>query len=164
MSALLGAGIRARIDLRAEIRPGQKYYEWETKGVPLRIEIGPRDVQAKTAVVCGRIDGAKETVQRKELVASVRSKLGTFGEDLAAASLDRFQRMVRPLPPFEGADEGREVTFVSGAPVAGFVYEAPFNGSESHARALERLERCILPFVSSCSSTFGRSCICDMLM
>ena len=36
-------GIRTELDDR-DIRPGQKYYDWEIKGVPLRIEIGPRDL------------------------------------------------------------------------------------------------------------------------
>ena len=43
VSQLKESGIRARIDAR-DIRPGQKYYDWEIKGVPLRIEIGPRDL------------------------------------------------------------------------------------------------------------------------
>src|SRR5256886_7644778 len=38
------AGIRVELDLRDNLKPGAKYFEWEAKGVPLRLEIGPRDV------------------------------------------------------------------------------------------------------------------------
>lgn len=40
------------------MRPGAKYFEWEAKGVPLRIELGPRDVKAGVAVVARRTGGA----------------------------------------------------------------------------------------------------------
>ncbi|MEW6071096.1 MAG: proline--tRNA ligase [Planctomycetota bacterium] len=43
-------GLSVVLDDRDDLRPGAKYYEWERKGVPLRIEIGPRDVEAGTAL------------------------------------------------------------------------------------------------------------------
>src|SRR5207302_7191425 len=43
------AGIRVELDLRDNMKPGAKYFEWEAKGVPLRLEIGPRDVAAGQA-------------------------------------------------------------------------------------------------------------------
>src|SRR5437879_7454966 len=49
---LVQAGIRVELDARDSLKPGAKYFEWEAKGVPLRLEIGPRDVaagQARTA-------------------------------------------------------------------------------------------------------------------
>lgn len=48
--------LRVRVDDRPKIKPGAKYYEWERKGVPLRIEIGPRDV-AKSSLFCARRTG-----------------------------------------------------------------------------------------------------------
>ena len=45
---LKAAGIRVRVDDRFNLKPGNKFYEWERKGVPLRIECGPRDVEAGT--------------------------------------------------------------------------------------------------------------------
>ncbi len=46
-------GYRVRIDKR-DITPGNKYYEWELKGVPIRIEIGPRDIENKQIVLVRR--------------------------------------------------------------------------------------------------------------
>src|SRR5262249_35297561 len=45
------AGLTAVLDDRDELRPGAKHFEWEQKGVPARIEIGPRDLDARTCVV-----------------------------------------------------------------------------------------------------------------
>jgi prolyl-tRNA synthetase len=50
---LSDAGFRVRADLR-DAQPGWKYSEWDIRGVPVRIEIGPRDVDAATAVLARR--------------------------------------------------------------------------------------------------------------
>ena len=47
--ALSAAGIRVKLDDRTNYNPGWKYNHWELKGVPLRIEVGPRDVEARQA-------------------------------------------------------------------------------------------------------------------
>jgi prolyl-tRNA synthetase len=44
VTSLKSAGIRVKTDERAHMRPGAKYFEWERKGLPLRIDIGPRDI------------------------------------------------------------------------------------------------------------------------
>jgi prolyl-tRNA synthetase len=59
-AGLVGAGIRARVDNRDQHRPGFKFSEWELKGVPVRIELGPRDVEAEQVTVVPRTSGAKE--------------------------------------------------------------------------------------------------------
>ena len=55
IEAMLGQEVRVRVDARDEYSPGWKFNEWELKGVPLRIEIGPRDI-AKDQVVLARRD------------------------------------------------------------------------------------------------------------
>ena len=55
-------GVRIKLDDREEYTPGWKFSEYEMRGVPLRIEIGPRDVKAGTAVVVRRDTRAKESV------------------------------------------------------------------------------------------------------
>ena len=54
--------IRVKIDDRDNMRPGAKYFEWERKGLPLRIDIGPRDVQKNTAILAYRYSGEKQTI------------------------------------------------------------------------------------------------------
>jgi prolyl-tRNA synthetase len=59
-TGLVRAGIRARLDDRDQHRPGFKFSEWELKGVPVRVEIGPRDVDAGQVVIVPRTSGARE--------------------------------------------------------------------------------------------------------
>lgn len=65
-ASLKAAGFRARVDSRDE-QPGWKYSEWDMRGVPIRIEIGPRDVDAGTAVMARR-DRAKGDPDQRESV------------------------------------------------------------------------------------------------
>ena len=50
---------RIKIDDRDNISPGFKFNEWELKGVPARIEIGPRDVESNTVIIARRDNGEK---------------------------------------------------------------------------------------------------------
>jgi len=78
---LRNAGIRVHVDER-DIRPGRKYYDWELKGVPVRIEVGPRDVEGKKAVIARRDTLTKEVVERHGLVEAVRKTLDGIMENL----------------------------------------------------------------------------------
>ncbi len=55
-------GIRVKLDSREEFTPGWKFSEWEMRGVPLRIEIGPKDVKSKQVIAVRRDTGQKEIV------------------------------------------------------------------------------------------------------
>jgi prolyl-tRNA synthetase len=55
LAALVDAGLRVKLDAREGVSPGFKFNDWEMRGVPLRIEIGPKDV-AKESVVLARRD------------------------------------------------------------------------------------------------------------
>jgi len=57
---LAGAGVRVELDAREEFTPGWKFSEYEMRGVPLRIEIGPRDVKQGQAILVRRDTGQKE--------------------------------------------------------------------------------------------------------
>jgi prolyl-tRNA synthetase len=63
---LTEAGFRVRVDERDE-QPGWKYSEWDLRGVPVRIEIGPRDVDAQTAVLARRDRNKGDAGQRQSL-------------------------------------------------------------------------------------------------
>jgi len=55
-----GAGIKSKVDAR-DMRPGEKYFEWEKKGIPVRIELGPKDLAKGNAVLVRRDTGEKTT-------------------------------------------------------------------------------------------------------
>jgi prolyl-tRNA synthetase len=76
LGALERAGLRARLDDRIGLTPGFKFNDWEMRGVPLRIEIGPRDVAAGEAVLARR--------DRKGAEAKSKTPLATIAERAAA--------------------------------------------------------------------------------
>lgn len=59
--------LRVHIDNRSEISPGYKFNDWELKGVPIRIEIGPKDIEKESCVVAKRVDGEKTNIKLKEI-------------------------------------------------------------------------------------------------
>ena len=73
--------IRVKVDWRDE-RPGFKFNEWELKGVPLRIEIGPRDLAKGEATVVRRLNRAKQTVPLGELGIAIPAMLEEVQEAL----------------------------------------------------------------------------------
>jgi prolyl-tRNA synthetase len=76
-------GVRVHVDTR-DASPGFKFNDWELKGVPLRVELGPRDLAAGTAVVASRLGGDKETVSLDSLAGSLPRRLTDFAAALQA--------------------------------------------------------------------------------
>ena len=72
---LKSAGVRVEFDSRDGYTAGWKFNHWELKGVPLRIEIGPRDIEEKNAVVVRRDDGKKLTIPQKGLETKIKKEL-----------------------------------------------------------------------------------------
>ncbi|OPY54171.1 MAG: Proline--tRNA ligase [Methanosaeta sp. PtaU1.Bin060] len=69
LEKLEAACVRARLDTSDE-RPGAKFYKWEMKGVPIRLEVGPRDIE-KGVVTLARRDGVKKAVPLKDLLTAI---------------------------------------------------------------------------------------------
>jgi prolyl-tRNA synthetase len=59
---LRAAGLRVHVDQREHVSPGFKFNDWELRGVPLRLELGPRDLASGTAVLVSRLGGGKEQI------------------------------------------------------------------------------------------------------
>jgi prolyl-tRNA synthetase len=85
---LARAGVRVELDLRENMKPGAKYFEWEAKGVPLRLEIGPRDVAAGQ-VMAARRTGGKAPAQLEGLRTAVPAALAEIQLALFQAAKDR---------------------------------------------------------------------------
>jgi prolyl-tRNA synthetase len=87
---LKAAGIRHRVDRRDE-RPGDKYAHWELKGVPLRLNVGARDVDAGTVEMVDRLSRRKVSVPVAGLASRLNTELNEFQRRLFERALD-FQR------------------------------------------------------------------------
>jgi prolyl-tRNA synthetase len=87
-------GICTRVDEREEHTPGWKYNYWELKGVPLRIEVGPRDIERKQLVLVRRDTGGKATIKESELVDKVRKLSDEIQENLARRAERSFKEHI----------------------------------------------------------------------
>jgi prolyl-tRNA synthetase len=81
-------GVRTHVDDRDQMRPGFKFAEWELKGVPLRIEVGPRDVAADEVRLVNRVTGKKEQMAVDTLVGSIEGLLEKIQKDVYQRALD----------------------------------------------------------------------------
>src|SRR5260221_651221 len=81
--------LRVHIDARDGMKPGAKYYEWEMRGIPLRLELGPRDLAANQGVLVRRDTRAKRPVSLNTLGEDVAETLSAMQRDMLAAALDR---------------------------------------------------------------------------
>ncbi|MBN2368864.1 MAG: proline--tRNA ligase [Vicinamibacteria bacterium] len=79
---LRAAGLRVHLDDRDTQQPGFKYADWEMRGVPLRLEIGPKDVEKNQAVLVRRDNRAKAFVPEGELAARAAELLAALQSDL----------------------------------------------------------------------------------
>jgi len=98
VASLKRAGIRARVDDRSHMRLGPKHFEWERKGVPLRIEVGARDVAAGQVVLVTRWNGEKRPLQCD--ASSIESgalaeAIGAELQGIQAALLQRAEERVK---------------------------------------------------------------------
>ncbi len=103
---LRSCGLRVKVDEREELTPGRKYYYWEMKGVPLRIEVGLKEVESDTLVVARR-DTLTKTKVSKERVCEELWEIGrNVDENLRKRAWEWFnERIVRT----ESLEEARKL-------------------------------------------------------
>ena len=113
---LRAAGQRVHLDLRDGMKPGAKYYEWEARGVPLRLELGPRDLAGQTVMLARRTGGAKEAIPMAGLPARIAKEM-----DAMQAALLETARARREANSLRGPKSKQEfIDFLEGS--GGFVY------------------------------------------
>jgi prolyl-tRNA synthetase len=79
---LRAGGVRVKVDERDGVSNGFKYNDWEMRGVPYRIELGPRDLESGNVVLVSRLSGEKQVVLRSEAVATMPQRLEAFQAEL----------------------------------------------------------------------------------
>ena len=80
---------KVHVDNRDKMRPGWKYAEWERKGVPLRLELGPRDLAGQQVMMAARHDRKKQAVGFQVLATEVVAELERIQQDLYDQALQR---------------------------------------------------------------------------
>ncbi len=107
---LLNDRFRVYLDDRLEYTPGYKFNEWELRGVPLRIEIGARDINQGRATLSRRDNGMKIAIDERDLVESVDTILNDIHSNLyikAKRFLDEYTSLVKGYNEFRSSvDKG----------------------------------------------------------
>jgi prolyl-tRNA synthetase len=151
---LKAQGLAVKVDDREGVMPGAKYYEWESKGVPIRIEIGPKDLEKNSLCLVRRFvvekEGESEQEQRKrkksfvpraEALGSIRKLLDEMQSQLferARALREKRTRVINTIEEYEQFFKGE----------GGFAWAHWAGGAaeeDQMARRFETTVRCI-PF------------------
>ena len=99
LAALKGAGVRVDSDW-SDNRPGWKRSEWEMKGVPLRLEIGPRDIAAGEARLVRRDNREAQQIKLADLPTAIPALLDTIQADLLAKATALLESKMRPIDDY----------------------------------------------------------------
>lgn len=97
ISTILKKDFRVEIDARDGYTPGWKFNEWEMKGVPLRLEIGPKDLAQGQVVLVRRDTGEKMAVKEEKLVETVEELLSNIQENLFTKAKKFLQENTREI-------------------------------------------------------------------
>ena len=109
---LKAAGFRVKLDDRVEVSVGRRATDWELKGVPVRLDLGPRDLAEQSVTLVDRIRGDKAAVPLAGAVAAVADALATAQVSLLAESLTRRDERTTEVGSL---DEAREASLAGWA-------------------------------------------------
>ncbi len=102
---LRGERIRVKLDDRPDLTPGSKFYEWEMRGVPLRIEVGPRDVEEKEVTFVSRDNFEKLVCKEGEVVEKTKFLLTEIQKRLRERAWDWLNAHIFKAESLEKAKE-----------------------------------------------------------
>jgi prolyl-tRNA synthetase len=94
-------GFSVVLDDREEYTPGWKFNQWELKGVPIRIEIGPRDIRKGEVVMVRRDSGLKKPVKEGDVSAAAERLLQEIQDDLFAKAKALLQEKTSTVQSYE---------------------------------------------------------------
>jgi len=106
----LKRAFRVKTDLRDEVSPGWKFNEWELKGVPLRLEIGPRDLEKNQFTAVRRLDRRKTPVPRDGLLARVAPLLEEIQSDMLEKGRAFLRENTRDAKSYDELKRGLDET------------------------------------------------------
>ncbi len=99
------AGVAVRLDARDNLSPGFKFNEWELAGVPLRIELGPKDLEKGSVVCVKRTDRSKAFVPAGEIETRVPALLAEVQDQLFRNARDRREASTYPVDTYDAFRE-----------------------------------------------------------
>jgi len=149
---LKDAGYRVELDLRGDLTPGNKFYYWELRGVPIRIEIGPRDLANGVVTIVRRDTLKKQTWKMDDVVSTVQKFAEEINRDLKANAEQWMKERVYRVDSLSEAKRLLEKR-------AGIV-EAPWCGKDECGHSLEEtVESRLLGFPEDTTKKIDGKCI-----
>ena len=124
------AGYRVEIDA-SEKRPGEKFYFWEMKGVPIRIEVGPRDMKEKKVMLSRRDNSDKIAILEKDLIKAVAKNGLELSENLKSTAEKEFKSIIKDCNSVD------EVKKLVGSGIARVSFCSCTKDSEKCAKVIE---------------------------
>lgn len=103
-------GIRVKLDDR-DVRPGSKYYDWEIKGVPLRLEIGGRDIENNVVTFARRDTGEKGTIDLKNVGEGVELVLKMISASMLEKAKEAQMSKVQEIDSLDNIPEDKILKF-----------------------------------------------------
>lgn len=121
------SAFRVHVDDR-EVRPGSKFFDWEIKGVPLRLELGPKDIERGEVVAVRRDTGEKLILKRKGIDKQIEELLGKISDNMRKRAWEKFNKKINFASNIEEIERfGKE----------GGIIRAYWCGEERCAKSLE---------------------------
>ncbi|MDX6206062.1 MAG: prolyl-tRNA synthetase [Frankiales bacterium] len=164
------AGMRVHVDDRPQVSPGFKFHDWEMKGVPLRLELGPRDLEAGHVIMSKRLtadpDEGKTELSLATVVTELPAILEAYQDFLlarATAFRDEHTQLVDDWDAFAAAvSTGWAVAFHCGRPeceddIKALTQATPRNIPTDGAEASGLCVRCGEPSAYGKRVIFGRA-------
>jgi prolyl-tRNA synthetase len=108
---LAGGGVRTRLDDQVSQSFGRRATDWELKGVPVRVEVGPRDLAAEVVTVVRRDTNEKVQVPLGDARVHVEALLGQIQQDLLAGAIARRDANIADVDDLAGAIEAAKTGF-----------------------------------------------------
>ncbi len=99
--AAIAPKVRVKLDDRDTLKPGAKYFEWERRGVPLRLEIGPRDMQSSQVFAAPRTGGKKFPIAFAGIEDAVPAKLAEIQKLLLDRAAERLQKSLTAVASYD---------------------------------------------------------------
>jgi len=104
ISELKSVGVRVKFDTR-DIRPGSKFYDWELRGVPLRLELGPRDLENSEVMTVRRDTGERIAIKRDEIITEISAILTDIENSLNKSAEDALNRAIVTVDAIDEAKD-----------------------------------------------------------
>ena len=140
---LIAQGIKALVDEDTQKTPGAKFFHWEAKGVPVRMELGPRDVNAEQVVLVNRIEQdkakKKKTIALVDVILETKNMLDSIHNDLYARAEAKRASMWHKVDKL--VDFGSQLQQKNGMYQAGWCSSA---ACEEQLKQYQGAVRCVL--------------------